>query len=227
MRPANTARGETFSMKRNRSRCAKVHIATTGFWSEVRHVSNSGGGKRVAYVIEVDDEGRATIHIGDGNDDEGGSKIRFGDDTTGRAPPEGENVNVDYRVGLGPEGNVRAATQTLTLLVQRPPGIRRVTRPSPDETDLIHLDVWQRTVTALEDPDVRESTLAKPRTFRYSRVLKQQGSVELDEDWHEWAEQMKAELNIEIVARRFGPYILFSALPVILDLRNREGTAER
>jgi len=62
--------------------------------------------------------------------DDGVATLLFGDGTAGARLPSGtENVVADYRSGSGPAGNVRAGT--LTLLINRPLGIRAVDNPLP------------------------------------------------------------------------------------------------
>ena len=67
-----------------------------------------------SYVLRLADDGEATVLFGDG--------------TSGSRLPSGsENVTATYRIGLGPEGAVRAGT--LSLLQTRPLGVRAVTNP--------------------------------------------------------------------------------------------------
>jgi len=69
-----------------------------------------------AYALWIDDGGTATVLFGDGA-------------AGARLPSGTENVIADYRSGSGPDGNVRAGT--LTLLLNRPLGIRSVDNPVP------------------------------------------------------------------------------------------------
>ncbi|MFI0975412.1 putative baseplate assembly protein [Streptomyces sp. NPDC021093] len=69
-----------------------------------------------AYVVRTDDDTRATVVSGDG---------RRG----ARLPTGQENVRATYRFGIGPQGNVPA--HALSLLPQRPLGIREVANPLP------------------------------------------------------------------------------------------------
>lgn len=69
-----------------------------------------------AYVVRIDDDAKATVIVGDGQ-------------RGARLPTGQENVRATYRFGIGPEGNVRAGT--LSLLPQRPLGIREVGNPVP------------------------------------------------------------------------------------------------
>jgi predicted phage baseplate assembly protein len=62
--------------------------------------------------------------------DEGGTKVIFGDGEHGARPPSGtENITAKYRSGSGLKGNLDA--ETLTLLAKRPAGVREVTNPVP------------------------------------------------------------------------------------------------
>ena len=58
------------------------------------------------FVVETDDDGRATL--------------RFGDDVYGMSPPDGSYVRATYRVGLGARGNVGAGA--LRHLLKPDPG---------------------------------------------------------------------------------------------------------
>jgi predicted phage baseplate assembly protein len=62
--------------------------------------------------------------------DDATTTVRFGDGITGARLPTGEqNVRAMYRKGLGPEGLLR--TDQLSLLMDRPHGIKGVTNPLP------------------------------------------------------------------------------------------------
>ena len=62
--------------------------------------------------------------------DDGSTRVEFGDGVNGARPPSGlENVVADYRKGLGSAGNVEAGR--LTLLQVRPLGVQGVTNPVP------------------------------------------------------------------------------------------------
>lgn len=61
-------------------------------------------------------------------DDTGITTIQFGDGIEGARPPSGENnLRVDYRKGLGVDGNVAAGA--LTTLLSRPLGVAAVVNP--------------------------------------------------------------------------------------------------
>lgn len=88
-------------------------------------------------------------------DDDAGATVVFGDGTRGSRLPSGtENVAAKYRIGIGPEGEVRAGT--LTLLQTRPLGVRGVTNPlaatgaAPPETLSQARDTSPRTVLTLD-----------------------------------------------------------------------------
>jgi hypothetical protein len=68
----------------------------------------SSSGRDFHYVVEIDDDGRA--------------HLRFGDGELGRAPEAGETFSVDYRVGVGPAGNVGAETIAHIVISGGPPG---------------------------------------------------------------------------------------------------------
>jgi len=60
--------------------------------------------------------------------DAGDTTVTFGDGTTGAQPPTGAmNVLARYRVGLGLAG--RATAGQISVLLERPPGLRGVTNP--------------------------------------------------------------------------------------------------
>jgi predicted phage baseplate assembly protein len=68
------------------------------------------------YIVRIGDDGYATVIFGDG--------VRGA-----RLPTGSENVKAAYRTGIGPAGNVGAGA--LSLLQQRPLGIRSVGNPLP------------------------------------------------------------------------------------------------
>ncbi len=76
----------------------------------------SEDGKSQSYMVEIDDDGRATVRFGDGRNG-------------ARLPTGSENVTAGYRSGVGLAG--RVAANSLQLLVTRPLGIREVTNPLP------------------------------------------------------------------------------------------------
>ncbi len=69
-----------------------------------------------AYIVQHDEQGRATITFGDG---------RAG----ARLPSTREEVRATYRIGIGEAGNVPAGS--LTQLRSAPPGLAGVTNPLP------------------------------------------------------------------------------------------------
>ncbi len=84
-------------------------------WSEVPSLFGQGGQSRT-YMIRTDDQGKTSVIFGDG---ESGARVPTGQ----------ENVTATYRTGLGPAGNVAAGA--LTLLFNRPLGVRTVQNPLP------------------------------------------------------------------------------------------------
>ena len=84
-------------------------------WEEVPSLYGRGPHERV-YATRRDDEGTTTVEIGDGR-------------TGARLPSGAENVVAAYRKGLGREGNLGAGK--LTLLTERPLGVRSVSNPLP------------------------------------------------------------------------------------------------
>jgi len=82
-------------------------------WRQVESLSNSGPADE-HYTIHLDDDGQAVVTFGDGVNGK-------------RLPTAPENVIAHYRTGSGPSGNVLA--NRLTLMVRRPPGVRKVTNP--------------------------------------------------------------------------------------------------
>ncbi len=82
-------------------------------WQEVPSLLDRGGGERV-YALTTDDQGRTSVHFGDGSE--------------GALPPSGDhNLRAIYRKGLGLGGNVPAGS--LTTLLTRPLGVTAVTNP--------------------------------------------------------------------------------------------------
>ncbi|MFI5958821.1 baseplate J/gp47 family protein [Cryptosporangium sp. NPDC051539] len=82
-------------------------------WTRVDNFYRSGPDDR-HFVFRLDEEGRALIEFGDG--------VRGSRPTTGT-----ENLTTTYRVGGGAASNVPAGA--LTLLTERPLGVRAVTNP--------------------------------------------------------------------------------------------------
>ena len=85
-----------------------------GPWSPRRDLLSSGPFAR-EFVVEMDEERRATL--------------RFGDDVHGKRPAEGAAFVSRYRVGNGLAGNVGA--DTLVQAVTAVGGVRRVRNPLP------------------------------------------------------------------------------------------------
>ncbi len=82
-------------------------------WEQVDFLYGHGPDEHV-YITRDDDEGRTRVVFGDGR-------------TGSRVPTGQENVRVSYRVGMGAEGLVRE--RQLTLLSTKPLGVRDVVNP--------------------------------------------------------------------------------------------------
>jgi hypothetical protein len=83
-------------------------------WDVKQDLLENGESDRV-FVMEVEDDGTATL--------------RFGDDTNGATPDAGTDFTATYRIGNGIAGNVGA--DTLLNLVTAVAGIRSCTNPLP------------------------------------------------------------------------------------------------
>ena len=84
-------------------------------WNEVPALEEQGPGDHV-FVTHTDDDGKTTVQFGDGLNG-------------ARLPTGQENVQTSYRKGIGLPGMVDAGQ--LSLLLNRPPGVRAVTNPQP------------------------------------------------------------------------------------------------
>ena len=83
-------------------------------WNEGRTLLGAGPGER-RYATAVADDGT--------------TDVQFGGEPGARLPSGRNNVVARYRVGLGPDGNVRAAA--LTTLLDRPAGLKSAVNPVP------------------------------------------------------------------------------------------------
>ncbi|HEU0236993.1 MAG TPA: baseplate J/gp47 family protein [Candidatus Limnocylindrales bacterium] len=83
-------------------------------WAEVPELYGQPPDARV-YVVRRDAVQATTVRAGDGHHG-------------ARVPSGRNNVTADYRVGLGPAGNVRAGS--LRTLLKKPLGLKRVTNPA-------------------------------------------------------------------------------------------------
>jgi len=112
-------------------------------WQQVPGLDGLGQRDR-AYVAQTAEDGKATVHFGDGR-------------TGARLPTGIENVMATYRVGIGSAGNLKAGQ--LSLLMTRPLGTRGVTNPLP--------------ATGGADPESRdEARVNAPRTvLTFDRVV--------------------------------------------------------
>lgn len=95
-------------------------------WHEVPSLYGRGPNERV-YVTRLDDAGGTTVEFGDGA-------------TGARLPTGPENAEGRYRKGIGLDGEVHAGQ--LTLLLNRPLGVKTVSNPLPAEgaADAEHQD---------------------------------------------------------------------------------------
>jgi predicted phage baseplate assembly protein len=83
-------------------------------WSEVESLYDVGASDEV-YIVRIDDDGT--------------TRVVFGDGIHGKRLPTGSlNITASYRSGMGYQGDVEE--ETLTLLKTRPLGVRAVTNPS-------------------------------------------------------------------------------------------------
>ena len=88
-------------------------LANGAAWSEVPSLYGAGASQQVF----------ATLNQSDGTTD-----VLFGDGVEGATLPTGQNnLQANYRIGLGSSGNV--AANTLTTLIDRPVGVYSVTNP--------------------------------------------------------------------------------------------------
>lgn len=86
-------------------------------WKQVPNLLDTGPEDRV-YTLALSEKGEP--------------KIGFGDGSGGALPPAGpDNITLDYRVGLGLSGRVKAGQ--LNLLMSRPLGLDGVSNPLPSE----------------------------------------------------------------------------------------------
>lgn len=84
-------------------------------WSEVANLYGRAATERV-FATSLSDLGETTLHFGDG--------------ISGARPPAGQdNIQGEYRKGLGLAGNVRAGQ--LMMPLDRPLGLKEVTNPMP------------------------------------------------------------------------------------------------
>ncbi|MEU6806061.1 putative baseplate assembly protein [Streptomyces neyagawaensis] len=94
--------------------CDTLAVQVDGVtWTEAPSLFPLGPHDR-SYVVRIQDDATATVVFGDG---ERGARLPSGQ----------ENVRATYRTGIGPQGNVGAGS--LSLLVQRPLGVRAVDNP--------------------------------------------------------------------------------------------------
>jgi predicted phage baseplate assembly protein len=84
-----------------------------GEWHETDSLAGLGPKER-NFIVRIDDDGK--------------TKIVFGNGVSGARPPTGQaNLRADYRNGIGKGGNVRAGQ--IALLASRPLGVKEVVNP--------------------------------------------------------------------------------------------------
>lgn len=91
------------------------------------------------YMVRIDNDSKATITFGDGKQG-------------ARLPTGVENITATYRSGIGEDGQVEAGT--LTILQNRPIGIKEVTNPlpgtgaeNPEKLEMARLNVPEEALT--------------------------------------------------------------------------------
>lgn len=93
-----------------------LEVRVSGVWWDAAPQLHGLGPADERYVVRIEDDGE--------------TRVIFGDGTKGaRVPTGAENVTATYRTGIGLPGMVGAGS--LTLLQTRPLGIRGVTNPLP------------------------------------------------------------------------------------------------
>ncbi|HEX8261928.1 MAG TPA: putative baseplate assembly protein, partial [Allosphingosinicella sp.] len=97
-------------------RASTLEVRVDGIlWHEVASLYDAGPYDR-AYEVRIDDDGS--------------TRVRFGDGERGHRLPTGTlNVTAEYRAGIGAVGEV--ADEAIILLKTRPLGVRAVVNPSP------------------------------------------------------------------------------------------------
>jgi predicted phage baseplate assembly protein len=113
-------------------------LANGAAWSEVPSLYQQGPSARVF----------ATLNQSDGTTD-----VRVGDGVEGSTLPTGQNnIQANYRIGLGSAGNVAAGS--ISTLIDRPLGVSGVTNPQaatgggdPDSIDDIRISAPQSVLT--------------------------------------------------------------------------------
>jgi predicted phage baseplate assembly protein len=118
-------------------------------WAEVETLYGAGPADNV-YQVRVDETGAATIQFGDG--------------VNGARLPTGVgNVTAQYRVGIGPAGNLAAGR--ITILRSAPLGVRSVSNPLPAEGGASGQSTAEAAVEAPLEARVLERVVAL-RDFR-------------------------------------------------------------
>jgi hypothetical protein len=124
------------------------------------------------FVVEVEDGGE--------------TRLRFGDDESGREPPRGTGFEVDYRVGVGTAGNV--AAEAVDRLVAPVSGVVAVRNPlaasggsDPEPTERVRqvapqaFRIQERAVTAADYAAVAD---------RFDQVQRAAGTLRWTGSWY-------------------------------------------
>jgi len=156
-----------------------VKLLDEGFksqpWLPVRDLLESVGSAR-EFVVEVEDDGN--------------TRLRFGDDILGRRPEEGDVLRAIYRIGNGRAGNV--GRESIAHIVISNPGIisniLNVSNPMPaiggldpegrDEVRLYAPEAFNRQERAITETDYAEIAQRHPGIQKAAATLRWTGS------WH-------------------------------------------
>ncbi|MFI0237705.1 putative baseplate assembly protein [Streptomyces sp. NPDC016845] len=137
-------------------------------------------------------DGRRERHFVGELEDDGRLALRFGDGRHGAPPPPGADLDVSYRTGNGPDGNVGA--ESINHLVfcaghrERPEGVVRVRNPLPavggtapeslaDVRQFAPLALRRTRLRAVTADDYAELATAVPGVQRAAADLRWTGSV--------------------------------------------------
>ena len=195
----------------------EITIPPTGDWRERRTLVESGEFSQ-DFVVDVNDEGVATL--------------RFGDGTYGRAVPPGATIDVTYRVGNGTAGNVGAETLTqiagfgfVTSVTNPlpaacgidPESIADVKRLAPEAFHAIKL----RAVTAQDYADAAELVKGVQHAMAYFRWTGSWHTVFVSIDpvgREDLTDELKRQVMAQLDAYRMAGYDLEIRPPVYVPL---------
>lgn len=136
-------------------------------------------------------DGRRERHFVGELEDDGRLALRFGDGRHGAPPPPGADLDVSYRVGNGPDGNVGAESVNHLVLCaehcERPDGLVRVRNPLPavggtapeslaDVRQFAPLALRRTRLRAVTAADYAELATAVPGVQRAAADLRWTGS---------------------------------------------------